>query len=187
MGKAPDQRSREKKSSPTNQMKREHAERIADIAARVEAWRAYRLKCMNEPIDVETFEEEQELLDAWKHEFGIPLSFYGCPFEETIESFDRWSKIFMKECVRHVTTGRPSHQFLTLLDFDQDLDFSWFLIGIPYGDLTREQSVAFLMTACGLDAKDAGRLGHDDDEEEETTLSSSSDVTPPLHPEPDLF
>jgi len=168
-------------------MKREHAERIADIAARVETWRAYRLKCMNEPINVETFEQEQELLDSWKNEFGIPSNFYGCPFEGIIESFDRWEKRFMKECVRHVTTGRSSDQLLTLLDWDQDLDFSWFLIGIPYRDLTHEQSVAFLVTAFGLDANDLERLRNDDDEEEECTLSSSSDVTPPLHLEPDLF
>ena len=192
MGKAPDQRPSKEKPIPANQVKREHAERIADIAARVEAWRAYRIKCLSTPKDAKTHEEEIKLLDSWKHEFGIPLSFYGCPFEGN-ENFDRWSKGFMREVVRHVTTGLPSLEFIAMLDVHEDLDFSWFLIGIPYRELSHKDSFAFLMEAFGFDEKDARRFAIEESEDEGVLVSSFSHVTPPLHlgltppAAPDLF
>jgi hypothetical protein len=167
-------------------MKREHAERIADIAARVEAWRAFQIKLMEMP-DHADHDQEEKSVEALRNELGIPLNCWGSWFEGTIDDFDRWSKSFMRECVRHVTTGRPSLEFEYLLDCVQDLDFSWFLIGIPYKDLSHKESMAFLMSAFGFDEKDARRLAIEEDEDEGVLLSSSSDVTPPLHPEPDLF
>jgi hypothetical protein len=47
--------------------------------------------------------------------------------------------------------------------------------------------MAFLMEAFGFDEKDARRLAIEDDEDEGVLVSSPSAVTPPLHPEPDLF
>ena len=173
-------------------MKREHAERIADIAARVETWRAFQIKLIEMPNHAD-YDQEERFVEALRNELGIPLNCWGTSFEGTSEDFDRWAKAFMKECVRHVTTGRPSLEFETLLDFVQDLDFSWFLIGIPYKDLSHKESMAFLMNAFGLDEKDARRLAIEEDEDEGVLVSSFSDVTPPLHlrltppPAPDLF
>lgn len=136
-----------------NQMKKEQAERISDIEKRIQAFKSYRTKCWAIPENVNAH-QERIMINSFKNEFGIPLSFYGSAFECDPDNFDRWAKKFIKECIRHVTTGRPNNQLMILLDCDLDLDFSWFLIGIPYRELNQDQRKAFSIMAFGCDDED---------------------------------